>query len=220
MFKRILVAEDSDGFNIAVQDALGQLSLSATHSRYCDDALLKAKKAIQDGTPYDLLITDLSFMPDHRETRLSSGEDLIEAVRKLQPKLQVIVFSIEDRSLRIQSLFKKQDIAAYVFKGRQSIPQLVHAIKEVSGGKSYISPEVSAKLHDKSLDEIDDYDVMLLRQLATGNKTIDIATYFKTINLEPYSVSAIEKRINKLKVSFGAQNGVHLVSLAKDLKVI
>lgn len=220
MFKRILVAEDSDGFNIAVEDALGQLSLSATHSRYCDDAHLKVRKAIQDGTPYDLLITDLSFMPDHREARLSSGEGLIEAVRKLQPELQIIVFSIEDRALQIQSLFKKQDIAAYVFKGRQSIPQLVHAIKEVSDGKSYISPEVSAKLHDKSLDEIDDYDVALLYQLAIGTKTNDIAAHFRKINLEPNSVSAIEKRINRLKVSFGAQNGVHLVSLAKDLKVI
>jgi len=220
MFKKILVAEDSDSFNIAVMEALNQLSLSATHAGYCDDALLKIRKAIQDEVPYDLLITDLSFMPDHREAKLASGEDLIAKIRTIQPELEVIVFSVEDRSLQIQALFKKLGIGAYVFKGRESIPQLVQAIKAVSGGKSYISPEVSAKLHDKSLEEIDEYDVALLKQLARGNKTNDIAAHFKTINLEPNSISAIEKRISKLKISFGAQNGVHLVSLAKDLKVI
>ncbi|GEP52680.1 hypothetical protein FNO01nite_33520 [Flavobacterium noncentrifugens] len=220
MFKKILVAEDSDGHNIAVKKVLDQLFLTATYERYCDDAFLKIRKAMQDGAPYDLLITDLSFMPDHREARLASGEDLIAAIRSLQPELDIIVFSVEDRSLQIQSLFKKHHIAAYVFKGRQSIPQLVNAIGDVAGGKSYISPEVSAKLHDKSLDEIDDYDVMLLRQMAAGNKTNDIAAHFRKINLEPNSVSAIEKRINRLKISFGAQNGMHLVSLAKDLKVI
>jgi len=220
MFKKILVAEDTDGHNIAVKEALDQLSLTATYSHYCDDAWVKVKRAVQDGAPYDLLITDLSFISDHREAKLASGEDLIAAVRPMQPELEIIVFSVEDRALQIQSLFKKHGIAGYVFKGRQSIRQLVQAIGEVASGESYISPEVSAKLHDKSLNDIDDYDVALLHQLATGCKTTDIAAHFKKINLEPYSTSAIEKRISKLKVAFGAQNSVHLVSLAKDLKVI
>ena len=48
MFKKVLVAEDFDSISITVGQALGELSVSEIHhAKYCDDAILKIKKAIQ-----------------------------------------------------------------------------------------------------------------------------------------------------------------------------
>ena len=102
MFKKVLVAEDLDSISITVGLALTELSVPEIHhAKYCDDVFLKVKKAILDNAPYDLLVSDLSFKTDHRENKLDLGDDLIAAVKKAQPDIKTIVFSIEDKSFRI-----------------------------------------------------------------------------------------------------------------------
>jgi len=221
MFKKILVAEDFDSINMAVAAAFEEMNLTeVVHVKYCDEGLIKIKKALADGEPFDLLISDLSFLSGQREEKLSSGEQLISAVRALQPELKVIAYSIEDKSYRIRSLFEKQHISGYVFKGRNSIPELKQAVYDVFADKEFISPEVGQKLKDKSLSEIDDYDIALLRLLSTGIKQDKVAARLKEVGIAPNSTSAVEKRISRLKVYFDANNTTHLVSLAKDLRVI
>ena len=103
MFHKVLIAEDLDSISTTVIQALEELSIiEIHHAKYCDEALLKIKKAIRDNQPYDLLISDLSFKKDHREVKLLSGEELIDAVKKIQPTIKTIVFSIEDKSYRIK----------------------------------------------------------------------------------------------------------------------
>lgn len=220
MFKKILIAEDFDSINIAVAKAFEQLPTELVHVKYCDDGLIKIKKALADGAPFDLLISDLSFVSDHRQEKLSSGEELINAVRSLQPDLKVIAYSIEDKSYRIRSLFEKQQISGYVFKGRNSIPELQKAVQDVYQNKQFISPEVNQNLNNKSLGELDDYDIALLKLLSTGDKQDEIAQKLKAAGISPNSTSAVEKKINRLKIYFDANNTTHLVSLAKDLRVI
>ena len=119
MFKKVLVAEDLDSISIAVIQALEDLQIPIIHHvKYCDDGLLKIKKGLKDKEPYDLLITDLSFKIDHRETILESGDDLIEAINAIQPNIKKIVFSIEDKPYRIKTLFNDLGINAYVSKRR------------------------------------------------------------------------------------------------------
>ena len=132
MFKKVLIAEDLDTISITIVHALEELGVPEIHyAKYCDDAYLKIKRALHDEAPFDLLISDLSFKTDHRENKLTSGEDLIEAVKKDQPEIKTIIFSIEDKSFRIKSLFNKLDINAYVLKGRDSIPELKKTIQRI-----------------------------------------------------------------------------------------
>ena len=222
MFKKILIAEDLDSISIAVIQALEQLSISEIHHvKYCDDALLKIKKALYDNSPYDLLISDLSFKSDHRENKLNSGDELIEAVKKIQPNIKTIVFSIEEKSYRIKSLFNNLGINAYVSKGRNSIPQLQKAIQNIyCNNEKILLSELSNALSDKSLLEIEAYDISLLKLLSKGLILDEIAARFKDTNITPSGSSSIEKRINKLKIYFKANNNVHLIALAKDLGLI
>ena len=163
----------------------------------------------------------LSFKTDHRETQLNSGDELIAAVKKLQPNIKTIVFSIEDKSFRIKSLFNDLGINAFVAKGRNSIPELKKAIQGVfNNNTKIISPELSHALRDRSLIEIETYDVLLLKSLSRGLTLDEIALDFKKSDIIPNGSSSIEKRINKLKIFFKANNNVHLIAIAKDLGLV
>lgn len=222
MFKKVLIAEDLDSISIAVNQALEMLSIvEIHHAKYCDDAYLKIKKALHDNVPYDLLISDLSFKTDHRENILNSGEELIEAVKKVQPDIKTIVFSIEDKSFRVKSLFNNLGINAYILKGRNSIPELQSTIQRIySSDDKIVSPELSHTLRDKSIFEIEAYDISLLKLLSKGHILDEIAEGFKQSGILPNGSSSIEKRINKLKVYFKASNNVHLIAIAKDLGLV
>lgn len=222
MFQKVLVAEDLDTISLAVVQALEELEIVAIHhAKYCDDAFLQIKRALHDGVPYDLLISDLSFKTDHRDTILGSGEALIEAIKKVQPDLKIIVFSIEDKSFRIQNLFKTLGINAYISKGRNSIPELQKTVHRVyANNQQLVSPELAHALRDKTIFEIEAYDIALLKALSKGLTLEEIAEEFKTLGFVPNGMSSLEKRINKLKVYFKANNNVHLIALAKDLGLV
>ncbi|MFV8379364.1 response regulator [Flavobacterium sp. LB3R33] len=222
MFHKVLIAEDLDSISIAVVQALEEISiLEIHHAKYCDDAFLKIKKALHDNQPYNLLISDLSFKPDHRENKLNSGEELIEAVKKVQPNIKTIVFSIEDKSFRIKSLFNNLGINAYVSKGRDSIPELKKSIQHIYNNEEIkLSAEISHALRDKSLFEIESYDISLLKSLSKGLTLEDISSEFKDSGIIPNGSSSLEKRINRLKIYFKASNNVHLIAITKDLGLV
>lgn len=221
MFKKVLIAEDFDSINIAVKQTLEQLGVEEIHyAKYCDDALLKYKKAFQDNEPYDLLISDLSFVADYRKVEIPSGEKLIEVIKKLNSDIKVIVYSVEDKSYTIKSLFEDQNIDAFVHKGRNSISQLKTAIESLLYGKKFISPELAHVLNGKSTNEIDNYDIELLTHLACGVALEEMEPLFKKLNITPNSKSTIEKRVAKLKDYFKANNNIHLIAITKDLGII
>jgi two-component system capsular synthesis response regulator RcsB len=221
MYQKVLLAEDIDSINVAVKQILTQMGIvQVDHVHYCDDALLKVKKALFDGAPYDLFICDLSFEQDHRVTLLKTGEDVIRAVRLLQPDLKVVVYSIEDKRFRLKSLFEILAINAYVHKGRHSIFQLKNALEHLLAETTpFISPDLQHVLKEQSIREIDSFDVKLIQQLALGVSQDEMEYKFKELGISPSSKSSIEKRISKLKDYFKATNTVHLIAIAKDLGI-
>lgn len=222
MFKKVLIADDIDFNDIGAVQVLEELQVpEIVFTKYCDDALLKIKKAYKDNEPYELLISDLSFKADYRENTLNSGEELIAAVRQLFPEIKIIAFSIEDKSYRIKSLFDKYNVNGFVMKGRNSIAELKKAVETVyKDTQKYLSPELNYILQDKTVNEIDNYDIQLIKYLSIGVTQENMEATFKEAGITPNSKSTIEKRINKLKIYFKANNPTHLVAIAKDLGLI
>ncbi len=221
MFKKVLLAEDFDSINLAVKQTLESLGVAEIqYVKYCDDALLKIKRAIQDNQPFDLLISDLSFNQDHRTVTIKTGDELITLARKEQPNLKIIAYSVEDKGFRIKSLLEDLEIDGYVYKNRYSLEQLKTAVKTILEGKKYITPEMAHLLNDTSLLEIDNYDMQLIKQLSNGIAQDKMDEKFKELGIEPNSKSSIEKRIGKLKDYFKANNTVHLIAIAKDLGIV
>ena len=221
MFKRVLIAEDMEDINKGVHALLTALGVNDIQQvQYCDDAYLKIKRSQLDNEPFDLLITDLSFKADHRSQKYASGEALVEKINSEFPKLKVIVFSVEDRLQRVRNLFNKHHINAYVCKSRSGLKNLTKAIDEVAKDATFLSPEVANAFSAHNDLEIEDYDISLLDHLSNGLSQEEISVLYQNQHISPASLSSIEKRLNKLRIQFNANNAIHLVSIFKDLGLI
>ncbi|CAL2078889.1 response regulator [Tenacibaculum sp. 190524A05c] len=222
MFKKILIAEDKDHESNGVVKSLEE-SLENTkldYAQYCDEAFLKFKKALQINEPFDLIISDLSFIDNPHEQRLYTGEDLITAVKELQPDLKTIIFSIEDRAYRVKQLCKDLDLNGYVWKSTNALKDLKKAIREVKDGNFFISPQLSHALRTKETFEVTSYDVFILKQLAEGLDQKEISEALKSQQIKPASISSVEKRLKLLKENFNANNPTQLVAITKDFGLI
>ncbi|MBL7881357.1 response regulator [Chryseobacterium gambrini] len=219
MFKKVLIAEDHEVRNLGVVNALTELQIPHfDFVNYCDDALQKIKAAATADS-YDLLITDLSFDKDHIEQKINSGQQLIEEVKKIQPNLKVIAFSIEKKPKIIDDLFKIHNINGFVSKGRNDGKDLKSTIKKVFSGETVIPQEILNSIRNTSF-EFTEYDVTLIELLAKGWKQGDIEKHFKENKITPDSKSAIEKRLNDLRYELGAKNNIELVVMCKDIGII
>ena len=194
MFKKVLISDDLGSINKGVLTVLKGLKINNVQQvQYCDDAHLKIKKAALDNSPYDLLITDLSFVKDHREQKYPSGEALIIALKQEYPELKIIVYSVEDRLQRVRSLINTYHTNGYVCKGRRGLLELEEAIHTVYNNNTYLSPLVQQALSPKTELEIDDYDIELVHLLANGLSQEEISVSLKKKNITPNSLSSIEK---------------------------
>ena len=221
MFKKVLVAEDMDSINHAVAAILKDLEIvQVTHAQYCDKAWLIAKKALQEGHPFDLLICDLSFKPDHREEKLRSGQELIASLKQEDPNLKIIVNSIEDHPQTVKNIWETGNILGYVCKDRNGLKELKEAIFQVDKGENYNSPAIENALKQSNLLVLNDFEIHIVKHLANGLTQDEIQQKLQNNNIKPSSKSAIEKRLKELREEFNANTNPHLIGIMKDLKLI
>jgi DNA-binding NarL/FixJ family response regulator len=220
MFQKIIVAEDIDSISIGLKSLLSELQpKEVIYSKYCEEAYLKIKKGVLDKTPFDLLITDLSFKKN-REEKITSGEELISVLNKEEIPIKIIVYSIEEKGYKIRHLLDDLDIDGYVSKGRDSAHDLLNAINEVYLGNKFISPHLAHLKKPGEITEIDELDLEIIKLLSQGLNQPDIEKSLRKIGKRSASLSSIEKRIIKMKASLLANNTTHLVSIAKDMGLI
>jgi len=221
MFKKVLVSDDLGCTNEGVLSVIKSLKIKhAEQAQYCDDACLKIKRTQLDLDPFDLFITDLSFVKDHREQKYTSGKELIIALKKENPHLKIIVYSVDDRLQKVRFLMNVHQTNGYVCKGRQGLVELENAIHAVYKNEIYVSPQLKPALSPKNDLEIEDFDILLIKLLSNGLSQEEISAHFKNENRSPNSLSSIKKRLNKLRIQFKANNAIHLVAIVKDLGLI
>lgn len=219
MFQKILVAEDLDAVNTALKDFLQNLKVNeVVFAQYCDEAYLKCKKAALDNKPFELMICDLSFKQDHRTEKISSGDELARKIRQELPETKIIIHSIEDQPGRIKRLVPHID--AYVCKGRQGLRYLEEAMKNVSQGQTYLSPDIQRSLKQPNVRELSDYEISLLKYISQGYSQDQISESFRNKGMTPFSKSAIEKRLKDLREDFGANTNAQLVSIVITLQLL
>lgn len=195
MFKKVLVSDDLDCINQGIISVLNTLNIEyITQVAYCDDAFLKIEKAILDNAPFDLLITDLSFIADHRKQKYPSGEVLIRTLKQKHPQLKIIAYSVEDKLQKVRTVMLESKADAYVCKGRHGLEQITEAIQEVYKGNQYLSPQIQNALNKKLSVEISDYDIEILKLLSHGLSQKEISEDFLKNNITPSSLSSVEKK--------------------------
>ena len=220
MFKKILIAEDHEIENAGVINALKEMQIQDFEFvSYCDDALQRLTNALQNESPYDLLITDLSFDIDHIQQNINSGQELIKYARELQPRLKIIVFSSEKKPMIIDELFKMYNVDGFVSKARNDGKDLKNTMKKIYKGEVVIPQEILNSIRNYSFD-FTDYDTTLLDLLAKGWKQNEIENHFKKNNIQPDSKSSIEKRLSELRDNLRAKNNIEMIVMCKDIGVI
>lgn len=221
MFKRVLIAEDHESASISVRKTLEDLGIaSAEYTFYCDDALMHIKKNVNADQPYDLLITDLSFEEDHRPQKLSSGMELVSAVKLIQPGLKVLVFSAENKAAVVDTLFKELGINGYVRKARHDAKDLKLAIQAIYKNKIYLSEDLKQTVKQKNAYEFTDFDITIISLLSRGMLQKEIPAYLQANNIRPSGLSSIEKRLNLMKEMLDFSKNEQLVAYCKDFGII
>lgn len=221
MFKKALIAEDFESYNSSVQKALEELKIEIIDNvQYCDDAFMKIKKSIREENPYDLLITDLSFVKDHRKQNINSGRELINTIKGEHSTIKIIVFSIEDRAEIVDDLFKTHEINGFVSKGREDLKELKRATKAVHNNEKYISANIRNSIKTKNSYDFTRFEITLVKLLSEGMKQKQIPDYLKDNNIKPSSLSSVEKALNNMKESLEISNNEQLIALCKDWGII
>jgi two-component system capsular synthesis response regulator RcsB len=220
MFKSVLIAEDHESTSISLRKTLDDLGINHTYVYYCDDALSRVQKALRDGEPYDLLITDLSFEEDDHKQKLDGGEALVAAVRQVQADLKILVFSAEHRPAVIEGLFRDHDINGYVRKARRDALELKEAVESLFKGNRHFPGNFREAIKLKNTHEFTDFDVTIIIQLSRGMLQKDIPTYLQQNQIRPSGLSSIEKRLNLMKEALDFSNNEQLVAYCKDMGII
>ena len=221
MIKKVLIAEDHESANISVQKTLEEMGIvHADYVYYCDDALERVQNAKQNGQPYDLLITDLYFDEDHRPQKIAGGAALIAAARKVQPELNVLIFSAERKAAIIEMLFNQQDIDGYVRKARNDAKELKSAIDHIARNQRYFPRHLIELVKQKNAHEFTQFDLTILSLLAQGIRQKDIPAYLQQNNIRPSGLSSVEKHLNQMKDVLEFSNNEQLIAYCKDMGIV
>lgn len=223
MFKKVLIAEDHEIANFSVQKTLADLGIthdSRNYVYYCDDALTRIQKALNENEPYELLITDLSFDDDHTQQKISKGTELIKVAKHMQPDLKVLVFSIENRTTVAHTLAQELGIDAYVPKARRDAQDLKLAIETIYKNKKYLSPNLKRTPEDRNHYDFTDFDKTILHLLSQGTLQKDIPFHLQQKNIKPSGLSSVEKRLNFIKEVLDFSTNEQLIAYCKDKHII
>ncbi|MDF2517913.1 MAG: hypothetical protein K0R59_3209 [Sphingobacterium sp.] len=221
MFKKVLIAEDHDTENVAVQITLRDLGVhNPKYVYYCDHALTWIKNAIRDGEPYDLLITDIEFEDDGNFQEIKDGLALIKAVKEIQPDIKTIIFTGKDRSIAINEMFKSSQIDGHVIKARRGGQHLREAIQAVYQNRIYQSPNTKKIIQEQNSHEFTQLDLHIIKLLYEGVAQKDMPQYLQQRDIKPSSLSSIEKRLNLMKDILGFTKNEQLVAYCKEMELI
>lgn len=150
----------------------------------------------------DMLLLDIS-MPD------KSGIEVLKQIKKECPKIAVLVLSMHRED---QYAIRSLKAGASGYMNKQSAPaELVDAIRQVAGGRKYISPALAQELANQIGDDrnvpphetLSDREYQTLVMIASGKTVSDIAL---ELSLSVKTISMYRTRLlQKMKLRHNAE---------------
>ncbi|MFM1879442.1 MAG: hypothetical protein RLZZ241_2308 [Bacteroidota bacterium] len=214
--RKTLVVEPSDTAYCGIRTLLKEsFSLSSEQVSDSASALWMLRSSLKKSIPFDLLIAD--YERHHHEINTAK---LIAEAKDLQPTLKVVVYSSEKRPFALREIAQNSSVNGLVLQNHSGANELIKAIRRVIDAKRYISPNVMEHIQEVQHIALDEIGLKIIQDLANGYSQREIASRFCKENIQPFSLSSIEKKINVLKDRFQARNNVHLISRANALGVL
>jgi two-component system response regulator NreC len=164
--------------------------------------------------------TAARFVKGHRPTVLildvnmpgESGLAAIPRIRGETPETQIVVLTMQDETAFARQALQA-GVLAYILKEAAS-EELVKAVRMAAIGKTYLQPELGARLaaepETPTPDDLSDRELEVLRLIALGHTNNEIA---KQLFL---SIRTVESHRSHIQQKLGLTNRAELVRYAID----
>lgn len=200
MSERVLIVEDHP----IVQLGLRQLIAGRWALATVDIAptLAEAQTRVAQ-TPYDIAVVDLN-LPD------AAGLDTVTGLRRLAPKLRLLVLSLNDEAAYAQRVLQL-GASGYLSKARAAT-ELIQAMERIFEGRRYITASQAERIADMAVGQINqaphetlstqEHRVMVY--LAQGKRLTEIA---ESMHLSPKTITTYRARVLE-KLGVGNNQGL------------
>jgi two-component system, NarL family, invasion response regulator UvrY len=207
MTLRMLLVDD----HAVVRQGVRQLLLDYGVAREVieADSGAQALASLDGEHPFDIIVLDIS-LPD------ISGVEVLKRLKRRAPRTPVMMFSMfgEDQ-YAVRSL--RAGAAGYLSK-TATAAQMIEAIRQVAGGRKYVSPALAEALADYVSVEnehlphetLSDREYQTLCMLAAGKRLTEIA---QALSLSVKTVSVYRTRLlQKMKLNNNAELTFYVMS--------
>ncbi|MGN1055224.1 MAG: response regulator [Comamonas sp.] len=202
---QVVLCDDHAVLRRGIRDTLadaGDIEVCAEASGYAElrDALRSA--------PCDVLLLDIN-MPGR------NGLEVLASVRESYPEIKVLMVSMYPED---QYALRSLKTGAHGYANKAGDPmELIQAVRVVSKGRKYLTPEVAQMLADSVSQEtpevphaaLSEREMQTLQKIASGKRLTDIA---EELMLSPKTVSVYRARVlEKLQLSNNAELTVYAI---------
>jgi DNA-binding NarL/FixJ family response regulator len=196
---RVLIVDDHP----AVREALSIRISTQTGLKVCGEAAdVAGALRLVEATDPEIAVVDIAL-------KTGDGIDLIRRIRARNRKVRMLVWSMYSENLYAQRALRAGAMG-YINK-EQGTTTIIEAIRQILGGKVYLSTTMTEKLLKRSvgqdpgrlpIDTLSDRELEVFRLIGLGVKTQEIATQ---MHLSTKTVETYRDRIReKMNLSDGA----------------
>jgi DNA-binding NarL/FixJ family response regulator len=197
---RVLIVDDHP----AVREALSIRISTQTGLKVCGEASdVSDALRLVEATDPDVAVIDIAL-------KTGDGIDLIRRIKSRNKRIRMLVWSMYSENLYAERALRAGAIG-YINK-EQATTAIIEAIRQVLGGKVYLSAAITEKLVKRSvgqdpcrlpIDTLSDRELEIFRLIGQGVKKQEIAAQ---LHLSPKTVETYRDRIRaKLDLNDGTE---------------
>ncbi len=189
------------------------ISFSIDTAHDCDSGRQLINRALKSEKHSYIVFLDIN-LPQSKDGKILSGEDLGLLAKKLLPNPKIIVSTTLNNNYRVHSILKSIDPEGFLIKNDITPLELLHTIQTILKDPPYYSKTVIKLLRNQVVNEfiLDHFDRKILYELSIGTRMKDLPSIL------PLSNTGIEKRKKNLKRMFNVKklDDRQLLIMAKE----
>lgn len=159
----------------------------------------------------DLVLVDLSL-------KGGSGLELIKDIKKLYPKMLIIVVSLHDENVYAERVMRA-GAKGYIMKS-EATESILTAIRQVLKGGIYLSPDMQTKMLNKIVSGVDNsvhtIDLLSDREFEVFEMVGKGITTKKTARELNLSIKTIETYKSHIKTKLNIKDSTELIQFATE----
>lgn len=159
----------------------------------------------------DLVLVDLSL-------KGGSGLELIKDIKKLYPKMLIIVVSLHDENVYAERVMRA-GAKGYIMKS-EATESILTAIRQVLNGEIYLSPDMQTKMLNKIVSGVDNsvhtVDLLSDREFEVFEMVGKGITTKKTARELNLSIKTIETYKSHIKTKLNIKDSTELIQFATE----